>query len=521
MSFSFYSSTNYIYNQKNFYLVLLKQKIRKILLFYLLFFSLNLSISCLLYNSNEKIIILPLIKRNNTYLSHITNITNIIQFISLEQPIAELSIGSNKQKVNAIIRPGQSNIYLTSKNHTSNYYHEFTILKEKYENINYFDNGKSESIEYNKTYIKSYYFNNFKDWKIVFDDFEDIKLNFNLATSIQFEEPGSLGLQIEEKISSVQYTPSFLVQLKRNRIINNYKWFIYYGGEKEKDYIVFGCLPHEFIIPETGKKIFPNLDIDKDYYNVNNDLSINTRTMKIIFDDVYITSNITNLEKDNSFKENTYKTGILRFNLGCIIGSRNYLNYLENNFFKDYLYNKKCHNETFKLNSDFVSQLYYYFYCDDSVYLEIKKSFKPLVFKKVYLSENFILSFNDLFVKINGYLIFLIIFKNDTYSNYEWNLGAPFLRKYQFVYDFENKQIGYYHDRIKKASNGEDGINHEDKKNSNYISFGYFGFLCLIIILSIIFFILGFLFAKKIYDIRKKRAYELNGDYDYKEKAIN
>ena len=131
------------------------------------------------------------------------------------------------------------------------------------------------------------------------------------------------------------------------------------------------------------------------------------------------------------------------------------------------------------------------------------------------------MSFNDLFVKINGYLIFLIIFKNDTYSNYEWNLGSPFLRKYQFAYDFENKQIGYYHDRIKKENNGEDGINHEDKKSSNNIFFVYFGFLCLVIILSIILFILGFLFAKQVYDIRKKRAYELNYDYDYKEKEIN
>jgi len=491
---------------------------KKILLFYLLLVSLNLSISCLLYNSNEKIIILPLIKRNYTYLANVTNITNIIQFISLEQPIAELNIGSIKQKANAIIKPEQSNIYLTSNNHNSTYHSEFTILKEKYTNINYFDYEKSKSIEFNKTLINSYYFNNFKEWKIVADNFEDIKLNFNLATSIQFEEPGCLGLQIEEKISSVQYTPSFLVQLKRNRKINNYKWFIYYGGEKENDYIVFGCSPHEFIIPETGKKIFPNLDIDKDYYNANSELTINTKTIKFIFDDIYITSNIINLEKDNSFKENTYKAGILRFNLGCIIGTKEYRNYLENNFFKDYLYNKKCHNETAKLNPDFVSQLYYYFYCDDSIYLEIKKSFKPLVFKKVDLSENFILTFNDLFVRINGYLIFLIIFKNDTYSNYEWNLGAPFLRKYQFVYDFENKQIGYYNDRIKKENNGEDGINDKHKKNNNNIFFDYFGFFCLIIILSIILFILGFLLAKKVYDIRKKRAYELNDDYEYKEK---
>ena len=492
-----------------------------LLFFYLLLVSLNLSKSYLSNNSNEKTIILPLIKRNYSYLTNLTNITNIIQFISLENPIAELNIGSNKQKVNAIIRPGQSNIYLTANNHNSTYYQEFSILKEKYSNLHFFDDEKSESIIYNKTQIKSYYFNNFKDWKIVDDDFEDIKLNFNLATSIQFEEPGSIGLQIEEKISSVQYTQSFLAQLRRNQRINNYKWFIYYGREKESDYIVFGCSPHEFIIPETGKKIFPNLDIDKDYYNVNSELAINTRTMKFIFDEIYITSNIENLEKDNSFKENTYKTGFLRFNLGCIIGTREYRNYLENNFFKDYLYNKKCHIETFKLNSDFVSQLYKYFYCDESVYLEIKKSFKPLVFKKVDLSENFILSFNDLFVKINEYLIFLIIFKNETYSNYEWNFGAPFLRKYQFVYDFENKQIGYYHDKIKKEKNGEDGIYNKDKKSNKSIFFDYLGFFTLIIILSIILFILGFLFAKKIYDIRNQRAYELNDDYEYKENVIN
>ena len=73
--------------------------------------------------------------------------------------------------------------------------------------------------------------------------------------------------------------------------------------------------------------------------------------------------------------------------------------------------------------------------------------FKSLVFKHIDFSENFILTFNDLFINRKGFLIFLVIFHN--LENNYWNLGNIFMRKYQFAFDFGNKQIEYYHNRNK------------------------------------------------------------------------
>ena len=222
-----------------------------------------------------------------------------------------------------------------------------------------------------------------------------------------------MGLQLQDNITTNHFTPSFLIQLKKAGKINNYKWFIYYGKNNENDYLVLGCSPHEFIIPDTGQKIFQDLNLEEDFHNINDQLYINRRKMEIIFDNIYSTSNISDFEKDKSFNEIYYKFGFLNANIGCIIGTYEYRLYLENIFFKDYLVNNKCHNQTFKQRVDSVLQNFYYFYCNGSLYREIKNSFKPLVFKKVDLSENFILNFHDLFLKINGYLTFLVIFKDD------------------------------------------------------------------------------------------------------------
>ena len=480
--------------------------------------------------TNNKILILPLIKKDDSYLSKSKNMTEVIQFIFSEQLIAELNIGTPEQKSHIFIRADESNIYLTQKNHNSSVYDEITkTVYSKYKNINYFNNEETNTIEYNETFKRTFFFNNFKEWKIsndylnIISNKNKIKLDFVLVSFILYEDPGCLGLLPEEKTSVNQFTLSFLYQLKQNNIIENYKWFIYYGEKNKKDYLILGCSPHEFIIPDTGKYIFPNLDYDKDYNNINDEIFVDRPKREIIFDDIFITSNISTLEKDDSFKFYN-KNGFLKVDLGVIIGSYEYHNYIKDFFFKDYLYNKKCFNATFKQRLDFLTQTFYHYYCEDSLYNDIKTSFKPLVFKKVELSEFFILTFNDLFIRTNGYLIFLVVFTNN--YKLEWDLGAPFLRKYQFVYDYGNKQIGYYHDRYRKEKEEEryegDDETDKDKNKKKYKYLIYVGYILLIIILSSLLIGLGFLLGKKIYKIRKKRANELSDDdYEYKESGDN
>ena len=139
-----------------------------------------------------------------------------------------------------IIKQDESNIYLTSSNHNLSVADKTDdIIKLKYKNINYFYNEKSQSIEYNGTFSRNYFYKNFKEWKIINDYLEinskeKIKLNMVLATSILYEDVGILGLLPVKDISFNQFSPSFLYQLKNNNIIDNYKWFIYYGNKIKK-----------------------------------------------------------------------------------------------------------------------------------------------------------------------------------------------------------------------------------------------------------------------------------------------
>ena len=501
----------------------LKMKPTKFNIFLFFFITLILLINIPIINSEQNIVVFPLVKKISSYLSNIKNIADIMENIFADLSIAELNIGS--QKVYTIISPELYNIYFTSKEHTAAYEDGMKIIKEKYKNINFFDKNKSKNIKFNQTTSKFYFYNNFNIWQTATDNYDDMKLDFVLATSLQYEDPGRLGLQLQEKITTTHYTPSFLIQLKKAGKINNYKWFIYYGKNNENDYLVIGCSPHEFTIPDSGEKIFKDINLNEDYHNIND----HTRKMEIIFDSIYSSSKISNLEKNKIFNETYNKFGYININIGCIIGTYKYKQYLENIFFKDYLANNKCHNGTFKQRTD-SSQYFDYFYCDESLYKEIKKSFKPLVFKKVDLSENFVLNFNDLFLKINGYLTFLVVFQNSLYSNTKWILGTPFLRKYQFVYDLGNTQIGYYHDKFRKEISDEIYDDEENGKNnstneSNEKFWIYFGYASLIVVLATLLVVLGFLLGKKVYSIKRNRANELEDEkYDYEEeknKIIN
>jgi len=487
----------------------------KKMIFLFLVVILNPPIICL----NKSYLTLPLIKKNDSYLLSVNNITEIIQFIYSDPNIAELNIGSPPQKINILIRPDLSNFYLTSNNHnSSNYDILFNITRKQYQNINYFNNENSQSIQYKESFSRTNYYNNMKEYKIINDyyeidsDLEKIKLDIILASSIEYEESGILGLQALVENSFNQFIPSFLYQLKFNKLINNYKWFIYYGEKDKQDYLVIGCSPHEFIIPETGNPIFSNLDLANDYYKINDKVFVNNSRIQIKFEQIYIASNLTSLEKEE-FYEEKYSDAFLEINLGIIIGTTEYQKYFSNIYLKNYLKNNRCHNGTFNQRIYYIPQKYNYYYCDDSLYNEMKKNFKQIIFKKVDFNEYFSLNFDDLFLRKNGYLIFLIIFKD---SSYFWYLGSPFLRKYQFGFDFMNKQIEYY--KVRKENNpNTNNSESEGKNNQTKNNLRLLFKLTFIIIFSGLLILLGFIIGKKVYQIRKKRANELNDDYEYEE----
>lgn len=473
---------------------------------FFLLIIINLSVNSL---ENDRYIYFPLKKRDNTKLENLKNITDIMKFIYLEPLIIELNIGIPEQKASIIFRTDCSYMYITSYNHnTSKYSRTSDLIQLKYGNFSYYNEEISTSVNnYDKNFnFYGYAYDNqfFSSCISETININDKKRNFDLMLSkqIELEEPGAFCLQLEEASSVLHFTPSFPILLKNNySLIDNFKWFIYYGqNNNEKDYLVIGTSVDEFINPETGKKIYPNFD-EKDYFNDNDQIRLNKAEMIIKFNDIYLS---TGTNQKENFEDSEHFKGKLIPNIGFIVGTLNYSQYLENNIFGKYLELGQCYKSNFIERPNLVGENYSYYYCEESLYNNIKNIFKDIVFKQVSLSEEFVLTFDDLFIKQNGYLIFLVIFS--THQHNFWDLGTPFLRKYQFDFDFKNTLIGYYRGKNKKEDK------EPNNKSINWILF-YIEIIVFILLIA-----LGVFLIKKFYKNRKKRANELDDDYEYHEK---
>ena len=94
----------------------------------------------------------------------------------------------------------------------------------------------------------------------------------------------------------------------------------------------------------------------------------------------------------------------------------------------------------------------------------------------------------------DNYLYFLVV----NYFDYEpgyWILGKPFLKKYLFLFDSDNKMIGFY-----KYSDNNDNNTLSNKISSYYVS------IIMNVLLGIIVIILIFIFYHYIMKKRRIRA---------------
>ena len=472
------------------------------------FVLLIISLESLILCQQDKYVYFPLKRSDNSAIKNIKNITEIMSFLYLEPLVSEFNIGSPEQKTNIIFRVNCYYTYLTSYNHNStNNDQASKYINLKYRDLNYFNEDKSQSFYYYEMdhNLSKYAYDNQFFSKCISENVKinnnNIKMDLLLANSIEIEEPGAICLQLEEQTSVLQFTPSFPILLKKNySLIDNYKWFIYFGQKNEKDYLVIGSSPYEFKNPETGKKVYPSIISDK---SDNDRLEVRKVAMMLSLDDIYLLSNSNEKE---SFED--YENLKAKFipNMKFIVGTVNYSQYIEKNIFEKYMNSGKCHKEIFKQRPNLVLEEYTYYYCEESLYNDIKSVFKKIIFKSVALSALFELTFEDLFIKQNGYLIFMVIFSTHEHKN--WDFGTIFMKKYQFDFDFQNKRIGYYH--INRTSSNEDDNNKSIWINV-LIIFG-------ILILSGALIAFGIYLGRKYFKLRKKRANELeDDDFEYNE----
>ena len=131
------------------------------------------------------------------------------------------------------------------------------------------------------------------------------------------------------------------------------------------------------------------------------------------------------------------------------------------------------------------------------------------------LQTYFILSYKDLFITLDNNIYFMIIFRNSLIQQKKeiWELGIPFLKKYQIIFNSDTKKIGYYSNiNVNKIESPK--VN--NSKKSNIFNFSTRTLLEIIFGVILILFIIYLI--KKIYvnKTRQKKPYELQEeDYDY------
>ena len=385
----------------------------------------------------------------------------------------EINIGSKKTIVKASI-----DVYIT----------ELMIAGDGVKRNKY---NESNSDSYNCSYckIKDLYDGWYSQGIISTEDFyiQKNKSEFNTVhnmkfilakSSIYMDPPEAIcGLQLPKFNSEPDY--NIINSLKNANQTNSYNWYLDYENFPNNEIkLIIDAYPHDLNSKKYNYEKFTKTSaIALDDYKRYPQWAL--RFSEINYDDV-------KFEGISS----SFQIARLQFDSNIIIAPNEIGYFLEKQFFGEYISKNICFFNDTTLNK--------YIYCKNKQF-DVKK-FKSIYFKNVDLTIIFELSYKELFYINGDYIYFLIIFRQID----DWIFGNIFLKKYFLVFNQEAKTIGYYQG-MEKEENGK-----KFKITLTHI-------LLILILLAII--VVGIvLYIKK--GPRKKKANELDDDYDYNQ-SIN
>ena len=294
------------------------------------------------------------------------------------------------------------------------------------------------------------------------------KLNFLLVTDQEenFKDSGTLGLKPSATQGALT-NMNFIKQLKERNITLNYDYYIQFLSENKGE-IFFGILPHE-------NSNF-DYDVNINDYIVVSGIQHNFNAYKFNQDGTFY-GNIEVKDKYNAKLPNELEIG-----LGLIKGSNPYKDIIEEKFFN---ISNKCYTGRFLDNYEYI-----FYYCDKS---EDIKKFEDLTFVIKEIKYNFTLTYKDLFFEYGNYYYFLVYFHQKYNSGF--TLGIPFFKKYIMTFNQDKKIVGFY----------------KNLKKKSFFNISWPLVFCIIIIL----FMAGYIIVYRPKNIKKKRANELDDDFEY------
>lgn len=238
---------------------------------------------------------------------------------------------------------------------------------------------------------------------------------------------------------------NFIQQLKNKRIIDNYNWYIRYNKDKTGE-LVIGAAPHE---------VRPENYLEEDLY---------TTHARLINDLFYWEIDFSSIELFDERLNKGYplekKSGVIFINTSFIHSPKSFYDQITSIFFRPYFDTNKCKLE--KINK--YESMYQVIYCHQSNFTENDlKKFPVLLFESNELNFIFNFDYNDLFLKTRNVYIFKIIYSAES-SGY-WKLGKTFLEKYQFVFNYDSKTLGFYQKFIPENLDGDQVIDPDSNPN--------------------------------------------------------
>ena len=385
----------------------------------------------------------------------------------------EVKIGEPSQVIPMTIKTWQYPTFVVSKDVTDNIKIKFDQSKSNSYIPQYFYTGLF-TYDFSKGYLSL-------DTMIIDKPVKNFP--FMLATEMNVgvkNVSGEIGLAKEdtEDPPKLAKKTHFIDQLMDNNIISKKIFGFTYDTEYEGR-LIFGGYLYE-VEPNYKEKDMNEFEIDTDVPDKNN----NKWMMK------FYLNCLSGPDNKVIYEENTY--GFFFIESDLIIGSTDF----QKNFTKGYFEKRNCHSESVHASSHFTI-----YYCtEESQFADF-----PNITLKYPGKYNFTFTKDELFVKRGNRYIFQIVFQifTEDVKVPSWKIGQIFFRKYSVFFKQEDRgyKMSYYLTQKFKPK----GLSTQT---------------IIIIVLSIVLglLIIGIIvYFVKFFPKRKKRANELNDDYEYKE----
>ena len=310
--------------------------------------------------------------------------------------------------------------------------------------------------------------------------------------------------------------PRFIDEIKKTFFLSKYIWTLKFEASTF-GFFYFGPELHYY-----DNENFKGYNYIKTNVILDENKNVNWQTK---FNEIMIVPQYIDEDFENKYYLNDTNVKF-DINLGVIIGTSEFHEIIDKIYFNELIKKNICKkNIVLQDNKQYIVyncdderfNSEYYLNSNEMTYFE---SFPNIEFKSINLQYSFKFTKYDFFKIIEDEYYFMIIFEVNQTNNI-WKMGQLFLKKYQLLFDYDSKSIGFYNTELKEKTDNDNNTstNGTEINNKNSGFFNNIKWYLIEIGICILIAVIAFYFGIKYHNSRKKRANELkDDDYDY---AIN